>query len=385
MFQTLIRRSNDEHLYAWAQKLLHNQSKEYKAHYIGYGQFDFDQDPQLVRKIFAEGNNIIVFCFDYLVQEILDQIQKQVSDNNKINLVWIGAQKEPFTHKRIKSIFWPADMLLQINEYKQLGKIDKNPSNSRHWVSTSLGIRQHRIYMASLLKGLDLDSTGDLRIKTVSRMGPKAHNMSEELAKGNGLAPDETKTLIKYIEDKWQVSNKHLSEEAKTGYEKLITKKWWGSSIFTYSQYTALGDYHGSNDAGNFDKYLRHLYKDKTLEVVNETSHAHDPIFITEKFINGVFGMNFIIMNGPAGTVKVLEDLGWNSCRHIVNHDYDDISDPINRCEQAVKSNLRLFSDSEYCNKLWHENIEILEANRSWASNDLLGRVLKNFQDTPVI
>ena len=381
MFQTETRRSNDEHLYSWARKILANQNKDYTAHYIGYGQFDFDQDENFVSKLFSNGGNTIIFCFDFIVNDTLKQIEKQVVDNNDVNLTWIGAQKNPFTHQRIKSIFWPGDMLLQNKEYKEMDKIEKVLSNTKHWISTSLGVRQHRIYMASLLKGLMLDDKGDLRIKTVSRMGPRAHNMSEELAKGNNLAPDKEPSLQKYVADKWGVSGESISADAEKGYQQLITKNWWGSSIFTYSQYTALGDHHGSNDVGNFDKYLRHLYRNTSLEVVNETCHGHDPVFVTEKFINAVFGMNLIIMNGPKGTVKLLEDLGWNSCRNIINHEYDIIEDPIDRCEHAVRSNLKLFQDPDHCNKLWNDNQAALEENRTWAEDILLKKTLQNCQD----
>ena len=212
-------------------------------------------------------------------------------------------------------------------------------------------------------------------------MGPKAHNMSDELTKGNGFAPDGEPSLNSYVQDKWKVPDDKISEDAIRGYGKLIKKNWWGSSIFTYSQYSLLGDYHGSNDAGNFDKYLRHLYKDKTLEIVNETCHGHDPVFITEKFTNAVFGMNFIVMNGSKGTIRMLEDLGWNSCRHIINHDYDDIEDPINRCEQAIRLNYKLFSEPSYCNQLWSENLPILEDNRTWAKEKLYEKVLQNCQE----
>jgi len=382
MFHTDIRRSNDGHLYEWAKDVVSQlaPNKDYSINYVGYGQFDFDQDENLIGKIFSS-KNVIVFCFDFLVKETIEKIEEQVNKSSDVQLVWVGAQKDVFKHKRIKTMFWPGDMLLQIKEYGQLPLIEKNPSEARHWISTSLGTRQHRIYMASLLQGLGLDKHGDLRIKTVSRMGPKAHNVSEELTKGNGLAPDGEPSLQSYIQDKWSVPTDKISEDATRGYEKLIKKNWWGSSIFTYSQYSLLGDYHGSNDAGNFDKYLRHLYKDKTLEIVNETCHGHDPVFITEKFTNAVFGMNFIVMNGSAGTIGMLEELGWNSCRHIINHDYDNIEDPITRCEQAIRSNYKLFSDPSYCNKLWSENLPILENNRTWAKEKLYEEVLQNCQE----
>ena len=133
-----------------------------------------------------------------------------------------------------------------------------------------------------------------------------------------------------------------------------------------------------NNNALNFDKYLRDLYKNKTLEIVNETSHGYDPIFVTEKFINAVIGMNLIIINGPKGIVKLLEELGWNSCRHIINHEYDDINDPIIRCEQAIRLNSRLFNDPKYCNNLWKNNISILLNNSQWARDHLYNQVLKH-------
>jgi hypothetical protein len=142
----------------------------------------------------------------------------------------------------------------------------------------------------------------------------------------------------------------------------------------------ALG-FNQNNNAANFDKNLRHLYKDKTLEVVNETSHGYDPVFVTEKFMNAVIGLNLIVMNGPAGTIRLLEDLGWNSCRHVINHDYDDIENPIVRCENAIRLNSKLFSDSEYCNNVWKENIKILKDNSEWAREYLYNKILKNCED----
>ena len=233
-----------------------------------------------------------------------------------------------------------------------------------------------------MLKGLGLDETGDIRIKTVSRSGKKSPLVSEALAQGNGNAPDGITTLPLYVENKWKLSKeiKDISEESNKGYEKLIQRKWWGSSLFLFSHYMALG-FNQNNNAANFDKNLRHLYKDKTLEVVNETSHGYDPVFVTEKFMNAVIGLNLIIMNGPAGTVRLLEDLGWNSCRHVINHDYDGIENPIVRCEEAIRLNFKLFSDSEYCNNVWKENIGILKDNSVWAREHLYNKILKNCQD----
>ena len=377
MFLTEVRRKNDEDLYHWAISLLKdlkNKDKNFTAHYIGYGQSTLENN-----KIVLTNNTEIVFCFDYILKDNQKYILEQIENFKHIKLIWIGAQKDLFNHPRIKNIFWPGDMLLQNKEYKKFNNIKKEPSNEKHWISTSLGIRPHRIYVASLLKGLGFDKYGDLRIKTISSDNKKSPLVSSKLAKGNNFAPDNIATLSLYVKDKWKLSKevKNISIESNKGYQELIKKSWWGSSIFLYSQYMELG-INENNNALNFDKYLRDLYKNKTLEIVNETSHGYDPIFVTEKFINAVIGMNLIIINGPKGIVKLLEELGWNSCRHIINHEYDDINDPIIRCEQAIRLNSRLFNDPKYCNNLWKNNISILLNNSQWARDHLYNQVLKH-------
>ena len=388
MFLTEVRRHNDEELHAWAISLLtdlKDAGTTFTAHYIGYGQWTFGDENEfkdnkiILKNLFSKTGTTIIFCFDFTIEDNRKDIIQAMEEKKDAKLIWIGAEKDPFDHPRINCVFWPADMLLQNKQYKNFDDVEKEPSEQRHWISTSLGIRPHRIYMASLLKGMDLDKHGDLRIKTVSRSGKKSPLVSEALAQGNGNAPDNTPTLPLYVKDNWKLSKEieNISEESSKGYQELIKRKWWGSSLFLFSHYMALG-FDQNNNAANFDKNLRHLYKDKTLEVVNETSHGYEPVFITEKFINAVIGLNLVIMNGPAGTVKLLEDLGWNSCRHVVNHDYDDITDPIMRCEQAIRLNARLFSDPAYCNKLWQDNLNILHDNSKWARDHLYNQILKN-------
>jgi len=378
MFLTEVRRHNDEELHAWAVSLLNNlktTGTTFTAHYIGYGQWTFGR---LQRKLISKTGITIIFCFDFTLEVNRKDIVQEIEENKDAELLWIGAEKEPFNHPRINCVFWPADMLLQNKQYKKFNDVEKEPSKQKHWISTSLGIRPHRIYAASLLKGLGFDQTGDLRIKTVSRSGKRSPLVSEALARGNGNAPDDIPTLPLYVENKWKLSNEieDISIESSKGYEKLIQRKWWGSSLFLFSDYMALG-FDKNNNASNFDKNLRHLYKDKTLELVNETSHRYDSIFVTEKFINAVVGLNLIVMNGPAGTVRLLEDLGWNSCRHVINHDYDDIKNPIVRCEKAIRLNSRLFNDPDYCNKTWQDNFETLKNNSEWARDHLYNKILK--------
>jgi hypothetical protein len=149
MFLTEVRRHNDQELYDWAGSMLadlKDEGKIFSAHYLGYGQFTLDRNENLI----SSSGTTIIFCFDFTLEDTRKNIIKEVEKNKDVQLLWIGAEKDPFDHPRIKNIFWPADMLLQNNEYKKFDNIEKEPSEQRHWISTSLGIRPHRIYMASL-------------------------------------------------------------------------------------------------------------------------------------------------------------------------------------------------------------------------------------------
>ena len=53
-------------------------------------------------------------------------------------------------------------------------------------------------------------------------------------------------------------------------------------------------------------------------------------------------------------------------------------TDPILRCEKAIRLNSKLFSDPAYCNKSWQDNLNILHDNSKWARDHLYNQILKN-------
>ncbi len=371
MFHKVERRDTDKELFPWATRLvndLRNNGKEFTAQYFGWGEFNLKECPNITR----DGKNLI-FCIDVTSKHTKKRIVAEIEKNENNELLWVGAEKDPFDHPRIKCVFWPADMLVLNEEYKNFDNIEKGPSPHKHWISLNLLIRPHRIYMASVLKGLNLDQKGDLRIQTFQEQphGEPPHIVSQ----GN---PD----LQSYVKNNWRLKEEleKISTESSKGYQELITREWWGSALFLYKDIHALGEIQG-NSWANFDKNLRHLYKDKTLEVVNESVHGYNPVCPNEKWLNAVVGLNLIVINGPANTVRLLEQLGWNSCRNVINHDYDSIVNPVERCEQAIRLNYRLFNDSAYCNKVWKDNFETLKDNSKWARLFLCSKILKSCEE----
>ena len=103
MFHTDLRRSNDDHLHEWAKDVGSRlkQNKNYSIHYIGYGQFDFDQDVNLIEKICSD-KNVIVFCFDFLLQENVGQIINPNAPPK--NLQHVLAWRRAITDQRIWTV-----------------------------------------------------------------------------------------------------------------------------------------------------------------------------------------------------------------------------------------------------------------------------------------
>jgi len=129
-------------------------------------------------------------------------------------------------------------------------------------------------------------------------------------------------------------------------------------------------------NVNNFNEHLREFYKKVYVEIVNETTYDVIGIHVTEKFMNSVFGMNIPIINGPCGLVSYLESVGFDMLRDVVDHSYDDISDPFERGVMLITLNKRLLSDTQYVEECYNACYERLYNNYKVAVN--LSNIIKN-------
>ena len=338
----ITRRAGDDPFF----RIFENFTKirtDFNVHFFAHGGNDIDK----IHEPLLDANKFnVIFCLDLTHYKTRQRILKELQDT-KAKLWWIGAERNPFKHKDIVNTWWGGEFHIQAKEYFALNDIVKTHSqNDYHWISLTLGPRHCRIFSSTcLMHDADM-SKGEMRVKT--HMAKDFKTMNDLIMHGC----------------KWQTD---LTFDLQSTYEKMLSRPWWGSKRFLWQTYNKLGH---CNNALNFDMYLRELYKSTLVEVVNETSVADEetgneaPIFITEKFVNSVYAMNLPIICSAKGTVRFLEQLGFDMFRSHINHDYDDIEDHAKRIHHAIKDNQKLFNDYNFAKQAWDANYEGMIQNK---------------------
>lgn len=115
--------------------------------------------------------------------------------------------------------------------------------------------------------------------------------------------------------------------------------------------------------AGNFVKYLAPLYSNHFVELVAETYYAEPSFMMTEKTLNSVHGKNFPIWISGAGSVAYLENLGMDVFRDIINHNYDQETNPFDRLVKLLDDNQRILTDVDYAKSQWLQCANRFDAN----------------------
>ena len=360
MFITAHRRPHDQQF--WQQALqsitqLKTLLLPLRCYYLGHASFclqnqQVDASQHMDHTAMFRNNELtVIFSLDYTTAADRAIIAKQLDHHATARLLWIGAEMNPWQHPRTHSIFWGSEMLLQKDAYNQLPPQHKEINHGRpHWISISLGERPHRVVTAAVLMH-HVHAPGELRIKT-STAQPHP-------------------TVAQYLQQVWRQPTTQLDPVVQTGYEKLCSRAWWGSELFTYGQHYQIMGHNQNNNAANFDQHLRKLYQHTTVEIVNETVCADAPVFVTEKYLNSVRGMNLPLIIAAPGTVAHLESLGLDLFRDCVNHDYDLVADPVARIQQAIQSNLALLNDPQRAQVMWQQCRTRLEKNCAWVQQHL--------------
>jgi hypothetical protein len=119
-----------------------------------------------------------------------------------------------------------------------------------------------------------------------------------------------------------------------------------------------------NGNAENLDLRLRPVYANSVVEIVNESTFEFNiGTYVSEKFINSVYGMNLPIILGQLGIVEYCRKLGFDMFDDVVDHSYDVISRPLDRLTAAIDRNCRLLEDRDFAISAWHRCQPRLQAN----------------------
>ena len=121
----------------------------------------------------------------------------------------------------------------------------------------------------------------------------------------------------------------------------------------------------------NFNRSLRKYYQNSFIEIVSETSFTEPCYLITEKTLNSIYGCNFPIILCGCGSIQLLRDIGFDVFDDIIDHSYDQISDPIGKIYSALDKNRNLLNNDELVKDLWLKNKHRFLKNIDVARNNM--------------
>ena len=101
--------------------------------------------------------------------------------------------------------------------------------------------------------------------------------------------------------------------------------------------------------------------------------------FVSEKYLNSIYGCNFPIVISNAGTVSYLRDNGFDVFDDVVDHSYDSESNPVLRVYHAVQKNMHLLKDRNYALTKWNQCKDRFIENLNFARNKIYKKFKKKF------
>ena len=238
-----------------------------------------------------------------------------------------------------------------------------DPDSMGRWVSLSRGAPTHRILAACCLLGQGL--------------GDQTSPENRGLLRISNYPVAQYQSLAQYVRDSTTVDiawNPDQEEILHSGLHKLQQGMNGGQPASNIYEFI------GINNAANFDRSMRLLYQHSMIEILNEVTFFSKGIFVTEKFLNSVYGFNLPIVLANPGYVSYLRGHGFNMFDDVIDHDYDHIADPVDRIFAAVQSNRRLLTDFDYARRCYQHCLPALEQNYQYATQGMYDHFLDHFR-----
>jgi hypothetical protein len=238
-------------------------------------------------------------------------------------------------------------LTMQAPEWKQVPLLlNKNLTSEKTFISLNHRPAAHRITATSYMLSTALDQFGQVLISS---------EFVKHISKYNDYLD-----MVGWVFD--SVQELELKPHLVQGFQLL---KQYQNINDDYDQKSF------NNFAGNFTRYLMPLYQNSFVELVAETYYAEPSFMATEKTLNNVYGSNFPIYISGAGIVKHLEQLGFDMFSDVVDHSYDQESNPFTRIQRLFRDNHQLLTDAEYAKQHWINCRERFIARAEFARNQM--------------
>lgn len=359
----LARRTGDDFFYGMTKQILSTIDQS-SISYHSYYCYVFPHTQ--IRRLWLESDrlNQIVFHHDTLLGGILENVYDIVSRHKDKKIVIFSShltERDTNGLDNLYIVHWGSDFLLHQDGYNRISAVsNKNIGTAPHWISLGRSSRAHRILTAALIKALDLDVHGIMRIGT-QEIDVDVDFFSRE------------RRCIKDFKNWQDLCDWTLDPGAVISHGDLLDQGFQRLCDESYSapQYQEIYDQAPNDNPRNFENNLRTLYQQSCVEIVNETTFVHPGYHVTEKFLNSVFGCNLPLVLASAGTVGYLRTIGFDMFDDVIDHGYDLVKDPLTRLIRLVHDNRRLLEDTQWAWHQWSLVQDRMERNVQWAKHGL--------------
>jgi hypothetical protein len=105
------------------------------------------------------------------------------------------------------------------------------------------------------------------------------------------------------------------------------------------------------------------VFEPACVSLITEPAFYERETIHTEKTVMAIYGGTFPIWVGGWGLADWMKSLGFDVFDDIIDHSYQYMSDPLDRCYHAVKLNLELLQNFDLVHELLQKNQSRLEHN----------------------
>jgi hypothetical protein len=277
-----------------------------------------------------------------VIAEYLKNLFEYYPDKKFVLLTSVENLESYINLNNTRIVPWGGDITNHQKAYKALDPVlAKNFDSNYTFLSLNRNKRAHRAMLVSLLYGLNLDKHGLISC----------------------MFRDSIDDLYDYTQ--WPELEIYKQGFSKFKSSKLILND--NPEIYA----------NGNNDnVSNFKNKLSNYYRDTFVEIITETSYTEACYNLTEKTLNSIYGCCFPILLCGQGSVSFLRNMGMDVFDDIINHSYDEITDPADRLYAAINDNIAVLTNPNI-KEIWQQN-----KHRFMNNVDFARETLYNFYST---
>ena len=244
-----------------------------------------------------------------------------------------------FETPNCKFIHWAPEWIANVNYTAWYNKVlpqqQKNFDQDNFWICLNRNKRVHRYLSCMFLLGNNLETNGLIT-----------------LTPDEVLEHDNFESWVHWwnYNDRKEIQDiKNYYDVLQQGFDKI--KKIQG---FQRNYYGKVENNFLLTHEENFNQFLRPLYQNSLVEIINETVWFPDAGgIVSEKFVNSVYGYTLPIMIGVCNTVEYLRSLGFNMFDDVIDHTYDNEPSITLRLIKALDNNKELLNNKNQAVQAW--------------------------------